>query len=435
MTELKHKEPLILGAVGKLLHNSDALSVNFPGGVVTASDEALQVISRYDGDLVDKLPGGIHQSPNRLVGSDRSAFCPIDSPVWKLREVIRHTYGDNRVALYKPAIQEQSESSITQRIKAPSEESVLGVSRELVLATSEKVMFGLELSPAEVRAISEAYMGVNKWFSISAATKGFSDLGRSPKNNYRQAISGQCPVAHEQQGILPALSHLLFGQQQDQFNDQLIQVTDHVVRLWEHLNESNHPIVTSYKEELQKLGLDEEAVILELTNVVGAIISSPPAFLAFSLASFARMSSDEQSRIRDNQAYRQAFFWEIQRLYQSLPWFLRDVSSEFQINNRTYDHGYFIFLTHEYNRRKDIWGENAEEFNPDRFLENPRLAAKSIFFGKGKRRCPGGKFGEAISTQIFESLVGRFEVSASGPLAFNLSESISPRGSVRFSHN
>ncbi|PWN31095.1 cytochrome P450 [Jaminaea rosea] len=68
-----------------------------------------------------------------------------------------------------------------------------------------------------------------------------------------------------------------------------------------------------------------------------------------------------------------------------------------------------------YNRRKDIWGEDAMEFKPDRWLNLPEAVTKSgipgghLAFISGPRNCVGSKFALTEFKVILAHLLRRFE--------------------------
>lgn len=69
-----------------------------------------------------------------------------------------------------------------------------------------------------------------------------------------------------------------------------------------------------------------------------------------------------------------------------------------------------IFMLH---RRKDLWGDNANKFDPDRFLpENLKDQSKFyIPFSAGKRNCIGERFAIAALKILFVKLLREFKFS------------------------
>lgn len=54
-----------------------------------------------------------------------------------------------------------------------------------------------------------------------------------------------------------------------------------------------------------------------------------------------------------------------------------------------------VVIIHTLHRRKDIWGENADKFNPDHFLPENEIARKKysyLPFSFGTRNCIGARY-------------------------------------------
>jgi cytochrome P450 len=60
-------------------------------------------------------------------------------------------------------------------------------------------------------------------------------------------------------------------------------------------------------------------------------------------------------------------------------------------------------------RDKEIWGENAEEFQPERFLK-PSSSNHLLSFSYGKRNCIGSRFAEIEGTVILCILIQKFQI-------------------------
>lgn len=87
-------------------------------------------------------------------------------------------------------------------------------------------------------------------------------------------------------------------------------------------------------------------------------------------------------------------------------------------------------LTH---RDPAVWGEDAEEFNPDRFLsENSRGRAKNIYkpFGTGERACIGRQFALHEAILVLARILHRYELVGDPDYELKIEErlTIVPRG-------
>jgi cytochrome P450 len=68
------------------------------------------------------------------------------------------------------------------------------------------------------------------------------------------------------------------------------------------------------------------------------------------------------------------------------------------------------------NRSKLIWGPNADDFIPERWLEDGNLISRPAFeypvFNGGPRTCLGKKMAELVAVQVIATLVLKFDFEA-----------------------
>lgn len=427
MTSYRESYPKSLLLVDLALkHLSDPLVIPF-FGMITASDGGWQEIAQHDGASVDKSRDGILAYANELSGSDRSAFCPIDSPVWHLRDVIYRYFGAHTNQRHMPKIIELTNSYLSGPEDVISNNvDVASYSRELIFLIGSELIFNLPITKLKARDLSEAYKTFNRWAAISTLTGGLVDIGRNPKLSHYSIISNG-------QEATKKMSGLFFAQQHREVNNSIEIISGYAKDVWQHIKDTNHPMYLEYVGLQSKHNLNESQVIVELTNLMGGIFSSPPSHLSFLISVFARTSTNNQQLIRDNPEYRDAFTQEIKRYFTPFPWLMRDVNEGVMVGKRLLRNGNYIVYNYTYNRRPDIWGADAELFNPNRFLDNPGLKSKSTYFGKGRRRCPAGEVGESIANNCFNELIQRFDISADTKLGIQLRDNIYPKGNVIFS--
>ncbi|RLV53419.1 cytochrome P450, partial [Aeromicrobium phragmitis] len=87
-------------------------------------------------------------------------------------------------------------------------------------------------------------------------------------------------------------------------------------------------------------------------------------------------------------------------------------------------------LTH---RDQRVWGEDADQFNPDRFLpQNSRGRAKNIYkpFGTGERACIGRQFALHEAILVLARILHRYEISGDPDYELRIDErlTIVPKG-------
>lgn len=112
--------------------------------------------------------------------------------------------------------------------------------------------------------------------------------------------------------------------------------------------------------------------------------------------------------------------YEVLRLYPPAPVMLRTVHKETQLENLLLPARVELLLpTVLVQQDQQLWGEDAKEFNPQRFSEGISKATKgqvSFFpFGSGPRTCIGQNFG-LIEVKLAMSLILQsftFELSPS----------------------
>ena len=114
--------------------------------------------------------------------------------------------------------------------------------------------------------------------------------------------------------------------------------------------------------------------------------------------------------------YVTAVFYETLRLYPPVPFELKQCEKATTLPDGTYlpETSVLIWCTWAMNRSKLIWGKDADEFKPERWLKNGNLISKTAFeypvFNGGPRTCLGKKMAELVAVQIIASLVLRKSV-------------------------
>jgi cytochrome P450 len=73
---------------------------------------------------------------------------------------------------------------------------------------------------------------------------------------------------------------------------------------------------------------------------------------------------------------------------------------------------YFCIDIFGLHRRKDLWGEDANEFNPDRFEDSSSKQQFYIPFSRGKRNCIGGIYASASFKILIMKLLRSFKFSS-----------------------
>ncbi|THU62064.1 hypothetical protein C4D60_Mb01t01220 [Musa balbisiana] len=110
---------------------------------------------------------------------------------------------------------------------------------------------------------------------------------------------------------------------------------------------------------------------------------------------------------------------EVLRLYPPLTYLPRHTYKTIKLGDVTYPPGVLLrmpilFLNHD----PEIWGEDASEFNPERFAQGVSNACKNhqmgfFSFGGGPRICIGQNFGLIEAKMLFSAILQRFSFELS----------------------
>ncbi|RDW75274.1 hypothetical protein BP6252_06416 [Coleophoma cylindrospora] len=114
--------------------------------------------------------------------------------------------------------------------------------------------------------------------------------------------------------------------------------------------------------------------------------------------------------------YTMATFYETLRLYPPVPFELKQCEKETTLPDGTYlpKTAVLVWCTWAMNRSKITWGDDADKFEPGRWLDGngsliSRSASEYPVFNGGPRTCLGKKMAEVIAVQVIATLVTRFE--------------------------
>jgi cytochrome P450 / NADPH-cytochrome P450 reductase len=135
----------------------------------------------------------------------------------------------------------------------------------------------------------------------------------------------------------------------------------------------------------------------EVDHVLGADLSSAPSYDQIKQLKYLLQILKESLRI-----------WPTAAAFQRYPYEPTVLGGQYWIDKQSQ----LLVLTPMLHRDPKIWGENAEEFDPDRFApeaERSRPANAYKPFGDGQRACIGRQFAIQEATMVLGMLLQRFE--------------------------
>ncbi|KAK3381673.1 cytochrome P450 [Podospora didyma] len=113
--------------------------------------------------------------------------------------------------------------------------------------------------------------------------------------------------------------------------------------------------------------------------------------------------------------YAMAVFYEVLRLYPPIPFEIRQCMEDVTLPDGTFmpKASVLVWCLWAMQRSKITWGDDADTFRPERFLEDGKLVSRSasefpVFYG-GARTCLGRKMAEAIAVQVIPTMAWLFD--------------------------
>jgi cytochrome P450 len=113
--------------------------------------------------------------------------------------------------------------------------------------------------------------------------------------------------------------------------------------------------------------------------------------------------------------YITAVFYETLRFYPPVPFELKQCEQATTLPDGTYlpKTAVLVWCTWAMNRSRLIWGPDADDFKPERWLEDGNLISKTAseypVFNGGPRTCLGKKMAELVAIQVIATLVVKFD--------------------------
>jgi cytochrome P450 len=138
--------------------------------------------------------------------------------------------------------------------------------------------------------------------------------------------------------------------------------------------------------------------------------------MSLSTSAVGGIISLESSALRPTALpYTMAVFYETLRLYPPVPVELKQCEQATTLPDGTFlpQGAVVVWCIWAMNRSKHIWGEDADLFLPERWMEGGKLITKSAYefpvFNGGPRTCLGKKMAECMAAMIIARLIWDFD--------------------------
>ena len=115
--------------------------------------------------------------------------------------------------------------------------------------------------------------------------------------------------------------------------------------------------------------------------------------------------------------YTTAVFYESLRLYPPIPFEIKQCQQATTLPDGTNlpKDSIVVWCTWAMNRSRSIWGNDSDDFKPERWIENGIVINKSAYeypvFHAGPRMCLGKKMAETIAIEVIASVFYEFDIS------------------------
>lgn len=156
-------------------------------------------------------------------------------------------------------------------------------------------------------------------------------------------------------------------------------------------------------------------------ETTGNLLAFAAHFLATHPATAQRMRDERQTIAPDRPLtfdevpklrFTRAVISETLRLWPTAPGFFRAARTETQLGDYSFSEGEWIFiLLLAVHRDQEVWGPDADQFRPERFLVE-RVPTSYKPFGTGPRACIGRQFALHEATVVLSDLAQSFDLKS-----------------------
>ena len=342
----------------------------------------------------------------RSVAGDGLFTAPNDSPAWiNGHAALVSGFSKDSMRAYHPAMVEVSQSLREELLRAPDQTSFAETSSSVALEVIGRCGFGHSF--------------------------GFGDPdGEAGRNAFIDALTRT--LAYTQETAIPVIGSITGRnrrRQADADTDLILGTVNQVLedrrrsglRADDLLDLMLYPTSEESKLDDENIRHQMLTFLVAGHETTGNLLAFAAHFLATHPDAAQRMREERQS-ITDGRAlnfdevpklrFTRAVISESLRLWPTAPGFFRAARTDTTLGDYTFSKGEWIFiLLLAVHRDQAVWGADADEFRPERFLQD-RVPTSYKPFGTGPRACIGRQFALHEATIVLSDLLQAFDLEA-----------------------
>lgn len=335
---------------------------------------------------------------------------PTDE-IWRLRgKAEKRAYSRRHLELYKGRMQGIMSSEFSG-FSAGTYTNLYGTVKALTMQMATSALFDIRISHSTATALSRAYDIFNRYNSLNGLLFNIPNQFRTQKSFIEIGQTDQ------RSSPFPCMNRL-----NTQFNASLVlmrQFGEYVVT-----NAGDSSII----DEMKEAGLNNDELIAEATVQIGGAHGAPAAYIANAITVLAENENVAyQAHLTEEPEQFRYSLMEAARLYPPFWMQLRQSQQEVVLGDITLPpFSDVFFCAYAAERDTKVYGEDANEFRPGRFISDRSLAAQLTTFGFGERRCPGNQIGIIMAQELGRSLFEKFNISNNVPPSFQFIDTLRP---------
>jgi cytochrome P450 len=277
---------------------------------------------------------------------------------------------------------------------------------------ASQVLFDYDVTPQDAAVISRAYGDFAAYVLRNNVLRGLPDEGRERVSFATLSRKETPPLSSDT--VRDMALRRIFSSMNSSVNEALPVMHQYSNDVYEYgkASEGDHIV-----HEYEKAGLSREQILAEIFIMQAGFHSSTASILSSGLGVLGTPAMHQyQDRLRESLRGGRAdelhrALLEVGRLYPPFWVLTRTVLRDFELDGKKVPAGKQMgFVVYAANRSTKVFGDDAADFRPDRFIKDPQLRGKLGLFGFGRRRCPSGDLGMRSASQFMTEFLSRQQV-------------------------